>query len=140
MLTRGAEARVNIKAASNQSYLGTIHAVVPQGNAKSRTFPAKIKVSNPGFAIKGGMEALAAFNLSGEREALLSPKDAIVSSGDSKVVYTVQDGKAMLVPVKILGYYEGDVAVEGSLRAGDPVVIRGNERLRPGFPVMVANQ
>jgi len=140
MLAKGAKARVKVKSASDKDYPGTVYAIVPQGNVKSRTFAAKIRISNPGLSIKGGMEALAAFNLSGQREALLAPKDAVVSSGDDKVVYTVQDGKAMPVSVNILGYHEGSVVVDGNLKDGDPVVIRGNERLRPGFPVVVADQ
>jgi len=39
--------------------------------------------------------------------------------------------------VKILGYYDGGVAVEGNLKPGDQVVIRGNERLRPGQLVTI---
>ena len=39
--------------------------------------------------------------------------------------------------IKVLGYYDGDVAVEGKLKAGALVVTRGNERLRPGQAVQV---
>ncbi|MBW2620151.1 MAG: efflux RND transporter periplasmic adaptor subunit, partial [Deltaproteobacteria bacterium] len=49
----------------------------------------------------------------------------------------VADGKAIPVNVKILGYYDGNVAVQGNLKPGAPVVIRGNERLRPGQAVIV---
>ena len=37
------------------------------------------------------------------------------------------------------GYFDGSVAVEGNLKPGDQVVIRGNERLRPGQTVKVQN-
>ena len=83
------------------------------------------------------MEAMVDFNLATEIEALLVPKDAVVTAGDNRLVFVVNDGKATSVPVKIAGYHDGDVAVEGNLKPGDQVVIRGNERLRPGQPVLV---
>lgn len=138
MLSRKSKVKVGIKSVSDDLYPGKVYAVVPQGDARSRTFPVKIRINNPNFRIKGGMEAIATFNLTGEKEALVAPKDAVVSAGNSRMVYTVVDGKAVSVPVAILGYYEGDVVVEGKLKPGDQVVIRGNERLQPGYPVVVS--
>ena len=83
------------------------------------------------------MEAIVTFNLTVKKNALLVPKDAVVTAGDTRMVFRVNDGKAMPLNVKILGYYDGNVAVEGSLQPDDQVVIRGNERLRPGQPVTV---
>ncbi|MEE8397940.1 MAG: efflux RND transporter periplasmic adaptor subunit [Desulfobacterales bacterium] len=138
MLSRNSEVNVGIKSVSSDVYSGKIYAVVPQGDIKSRTFPVKIRIDNPGFTIKAGMEAMVAFNLGGTKEALVVPKDAVVSVGNNKEVYAVVDGKAVSVSIRVLGYYEGDVAVEGELKPGDQVVIRGNERLRTGAPVVVS--
>ena len=80
---------------------------------------------------------MVAFNLSTKKSALLVPKDAVVTMGNNRMVYLVADGKAVPVGVKILGYYDGNVAVEGKFIPGAPVVIRGNERLRPGQAVSV---
>ena len=83
------------------------------------------------------MEAMVTFNLATKIKALLVPKDAVVTAGDNRLVFMVNDGKALPVPVKIIGYYDGDVAVEGNLKPGIQVVIRGNERLRPGQAVTI---
>jgi len=128
---------VSIKSVSNHIFSGKIYSVLPQGNPDSRTFPVRIHLANPDHKIKSGMEAMVTFNLATEIKALLVPKDAVVTSGDNRLVFMVNDGKAISVPVKINGYYDGDVAVEGNLKPGDQVVIRGNERLRPGQPVVV---
>jgi hypothetical protein len=42
--------------------------------------------------------------------------------------------------VQVLGYYDGSVAIEGPVNPGDQVVVRGNERLRPGQPVKILNE
>ena len=129
--------KVSIKSVSNNFFSGKIYSVLPQGNPDSRTFPVRIHLENPDHKIKSGMEAMVTFNLATEKKALLVPKDAVVTAGDNRLVFMVNDGKAISVPVKIIGYYDGDVAVEGNLKPGDQVVIRGNERLRPGQPVVV---
>lgn len=138
MLSRDSEVKVKIKSVSDDLYSGRVYAIVPQGDTKSRTFPVKIRIDNPGLRIKGGMEAVVTFNLTGGKDALVLQKDAIVSSGNGRMVFSVIDNKAVPVPVEVLGYYGGDVAIRGNLKPGDQVVIRGNERLRPGTPVVVS--
>ena len=108
---------------------------MPQGNPVSRTFPVHLKIPNPKYRIKSGMEAIATFELGRKITSILVPKDAIVPSGADNIVYRVDQGKAFPVTVTINGYYGNDAAVEGDLQPGQQVVIRGNERLRPGQPV-----
>lgn len=129
--------KIAIKSVSNNLFSGKIYSVLPQGDPDSRTFPVRMHLANPDHKIKSGMEAIVTFNLATEKKALLVPKDAVVTAGNNRLVFMVNDGKAIPIPVKILGYYDGDVAVEGNLKPGDQVVIRGNERLRPGQVVTV---
>jgi membrane fusion protein (multidrug efflux system) len=129
--------KVMIKSVSDDPVSGKIYAVLPQGDPDSRTFPVIINLDNSDFKIKSGMEAMVTFNLSTKKNALLLPKDAIVTAGNNKLVFMVVDGKVAPVNVEILGYYDGNVAVAGSLTPGAKVVVRGNERLRPGQMVTV---
>jgi RND family efflux transporter MFP subunit len=131
------EVSVKLTNVSGDSRTGRIYAVIPKGDPDSRTFPIKINLDNPDFKIKSGMEAMVTFRLADQKSALLVPKDAVVTAGDNRLVFMVNDGKALPVPVKILGYYDGDVAVSGQLEPGSKVVIRGNERLSPGQTVVI---
>lgn len=137
MIASQKEVKVRVKSVSDNLTVGKLDAILPQGDPDSRTFPVKITIENPGHKIKSGMEAMVTFNLSEQKDALLVPKDAVVTAGDSRLVFMVAAGKAVPIPVKILGYYDGDVAIEGNLVPGSQVIIRGNERLRPGQPVSV---
>ena len=139
MIAPNNEVKVRVKSVSDNPIAGKIDAVLPQGDPDSRTFPVKMTIENPDYKIKSGMEVMVTFNLAEQKNALLVPKDAVVTSGDNRLVIMVSDGKAVPVPVKILGYYDGDVAVEGNLAPGTQVVIRGNERLRPGQPVSITD-
>ena len=136
MISSKSDVKVSIKSLPGIQFPGKVQAVLPSGDAGSRTYPVRIFIANPGLKIKSGMEANALFSLGSGRNALLVQKDAVVPAGDNKMVFTVKNGKAVPVMVKILGYYDGNAAVEGDLKPGDKVVIRGNERLGPGQPVM----
>lgn len=133
----GNEVFVVVKSVLKEPIKEKIQAVYPKGDPNARTFPVKITVNNPNLKIKAGMEAHVTFNVMEEQESLVIHKDAIVLAGKERIVFVVIDGTVNPVPVVILGYFGNSVAVEGDLKPGDKVVIRGNERLRPGQPVKV---
>jgi len=86
------------------------------------------------------MEVVVTFEVGEKRKALLIPKDAVVPSGAQKIVYTVDQGKAFPVTVEVVGYYNNSAVVKDGLTPGRQVVIRGNERLRPGQEVEVIDR
>ena len=86
-----------------------------------------------------GDHRLSGLHIAGttERQALVVPKDAIVLGQREPFVYVVDPESSTVRPVNVrLGVAVGDdIEVQGPLAAGMNVVIRGNERLRPGMPV-----
>ena len=130
-------AGISLTSLPGQEFKGRISSVLPYGDAGSRTFPVRVELDNPQYRIKAGMEASVTFSLSDTFEALLVPKDAVVTASSGSMVYAALEGKAVPIPVEVLGYYDENVAVKGQLKPGIPVVIRGNERLRPGQPVQI---
>jgi RND family efflux transporter MFP subunit len=136
-LSRKSPVRVLVESVSDEAFLGEISAILPEGDLDARTFPVRVELANPGFKIRSGMEARATFSLGTQRNALLIPKDAVVTAGTNRLVFLVASSVAQPAPVQVIGYYDGNVAVEGPLKLGDRVVIRGNERLMPGQPVQI---
>ena len=136
-LEAGNEVFVTVKSVFKEPMEEKIQAIFPKGDSNARTFPVKIAMSNPDMKIKGGMEAHVTFNVTEEQESLVIHKDAVVIAGKERFVFVVMDGLVTPVPIVILGYFENSAAVEGNLKPGDKVVIRGNERLRPGQAVKV---
>jgi RND family efflux transporter MFP subunit len=116
-LSHKSPVRVLVESVSDEAFLAKMSAILPEGDLNARTFPVRVELANPGFKIRSGMEARATFSLGTQRNALLVPKDAIVTAGTNRLVYVV--------------------SVEGPIKPGDRVVIRGNERLRPGQPVQI---
>jgi hypothetical protein len=76
---------------------------------------------------------------SSESSVLVIPRDAIVTQGVQSHVIAARDGKAVIVPVVIDGEMGTEVIVSGDLKEGESIVVRGNEQLRGGEPLMVLN-
>ncbi|MCB9787958.1 MAG: efflux RND transporter periplasmic adaptor subunit [Deltaproteobacteria bacterium] len=71
-------------------------------------------------------------------DGVVVSRDALVAGPIDTRVMKLVDGKAVPVPVRVLGTSGADALVAGEgLAEGDTVVTRGNERLRPGQPVTV---
>ncbi len=136
-LKKGKSAQVSFDALQGRSFKGVIVAVVPRADAAARTFPVRIEIPNPDTGIKAGMLGRATLPAGNLHKALLVPKDALVLSGTGTSVYVVNDQTAHLVPVKTIAAHGSLVEVEGDLKPGLKVVVRGNERLRPGQPVQI---
>ncbi len=131
------EMRVRVPSLSADPFGGHIYAVLPAGNPEARTIPVHVRLPNPGLRIRSGMEARVTFNLGVKTQALLIPKDAVLTVGGKKIVYGVSQGRARPIPVEVVGYHDSHAAVSGPISVGDQVVIRGNERLRPGQSVKI---
>jgi RND family efflux transporter MFP subunit len=139
-ITRGDTAQVSFDAIPGRSFPGTISAVIPRADDASRTFPVRIEISNPEGLIKPGMLGRATLPTGEPRKAILVPKDALVFTTTGTAVYTVVDQKANFVPVRTGAEHGSLIEAEGDLEPGLDVVVRGNERLRPGQPVTITRQ
>jgi RND family efflux transporter MFP subunit len=117
---------------------GKVFAVVPRGDVATRTFPLKIRISN-GETLKEGMEARVELPVAEKKQSLIVPRDAVINLFGSTVVFAVVDSKAKMIPVKVIGYEETMAGVNArGLEEGMKVVVKGNERLRDGQPVVEA--
>lgn len=131
---------VEIAAARRAPFEGSIAIINPQADARARTFPVKVRVENTiepqGPLIKAGMFARVTLPVGQPKELPLVPKDAVVLGGTSPLIYVVDQkgGQSSVRPVPVtLGISRGLwITVGGAdLKAGDLVVVEGNERLRP---------
>jgi len=138
----GMPVEVAFDALPASPFTGKVAAIVPRADPAARTFPVEVSIDNPQGRILAGMIARATFRHDGGAGIATIPKDAFVPQpGGGGYVVKLVDGAAAIVPVRVLESQEERFAVEplkGDLSAGDRVVTRGNERLRPGQPVREA--
>lgn len=130
---------VSIKAGGKET-TGVVVAIIPKGNISTRTIPVKIRAKNT-FSLFEGMEAIVNLPVSEEQEVLTVHRDAVIPVFGSTVVFTVQDDKAVMIPVTVIGYrgLTAGIYAEG-LKEGMSVIVKGHERLQDGQAVNITNQ
>jgi HlyD family secretion protein len=144
-LAVGADVRLELDAAAQHAWIGRVERIVPQADLLSRSFPVKITLPNRVVdgqpVLRGGMLARAWLPVGKTGLATVVPKDALVLGGRAPLVYAVDAsanasrGTVRPVEVTLGSTVGGAVEVRGPLEPGQLVVVRGNERLRPGAAV-----
>ena len=117
-----------------------VRTVVPEENALTRTRQVRFTphfgpVSKP---LAVNQSATVLIPAGAERQVLTVHKDAIVRNQGQAFVYVASEGTAQIRPVQLGAAVGGRFEVLGGLGPGEPVVVRGNERLQPGQAVTVA--
>jgi RND family efflux transporter MFP subunit len=135
----GSSVLVNMSGDDDAPLEGKVTGLAPQASTATHTFPVIVSVPNKEGRLGGGMLVKATVSLKRRFSSLAVSKDAIVRQGEQTMVYTIVDGKAAPIPVRLSSSEGMMVAVEGEgLTEGMPVVVRGNERVFPGSPVQDA--
>jgi RND family efflux transporter MFP subunit len=144
----GMQVIVEVPAIPGQRFSGVVAEIVPQADVQSRTFPVKVRVANE-FTdnvplLKAGMYARVSLPTGSKQSATMVSKDALVLGGPQPMVFVVegatengQTGKVAPVPVQVGVADGGLIQVTGPLKAGQLVVVQGNERLQPGEDVTI---
>ena len=132
---------VSIALDDGTGHMAVVRAVVPEENVFTRTRQVRF---TPRFGPLGKPLAInqsVTVDLPARRdhEVLTVHKDAIVRDGGQTFVYVASDGRAQIRLVRLGGSVGGRFEVLKGLGPGEPVVVRGNERLRPDQPITVGD-
>ncbi len=122
---------MQIRATVNDNNLsGKVIAIVPRGDVATRTFPIKIRTAND-FELIEGMSARVILPTANPIQALIIPRDAVISKFGQNIVFAAVNTTAKMISVQVIGYNGLDAGVEAQgLKEGMLVVVEGNERLR----------
>jgi membrane fusion protein (multidrug efflux system) len=125
--------------AMDRELQGRVKIVVPDVDPKSKTFDVKVGIDYvPGLF--QNMSARVNVPTGPVRKLKMIKRGALVRFQGKEYVYTVKEGQAKILPIQVSavdGEYLG--VEEPYIVAGMPVVIDGNERLRPDQPVTIVD-
>ncbi len=116
----------------------TVRAVLPEENPLTRTRTVRFAPDGElGSQAVSGQSVTLWLPVGGSRDVLTVHKDAVVRRRGQQTVFAVEDGKAVPRPVTVGEAIGSRFEVLDGLADGDVVVVRGNERLRPGQSIRV---
>ncbi|ACY18820.1 efflux transporter, RND family, MFP subunit [Haliangium ochraceum DSM 14365] len=128
--------RAQVRSGDSQAE-AEIRGIVGALDPETRTMRVRlVPVERPAWLLAGmavDVEFPVELGAEAADGAVIVSRDAVLQGPINSRVVVVRDGEGAHVNVDVLARSGGDVLVRGDgLAAGDRVVVRGNERLRPG--------
>ena len=123
------------KLENGQALKVTVRAIVPEENGLTRTRPVRFtpKISASAEESVAANQSVTVLLPVGVRRDVVSVhKDAVIPRGGESIVFVAKEGKAVRQALQLGDAVGNRFEVLDGLKVGDVVVVRGNERLRPG--------
>lgn len=136
--SRLAEVSVGMPAAvalwaNSAAYTGTLRELSPVPDAATRTYTARIALTDAPADLPLGMTARVRLGAS-VQDGVSIPLSALYQTGDTAQVYVVEDDAVHLVPVTVTAFRTNDALVAG-LPQGARIVTAGVHQLHEGEKV-----
>ena len=134
-IARGRKVQFSVAAFPAETFTGVVARPAYAVDPKTRTMPVELDFTNSGTKLTPGMYAEVRWPVRRSGETLFVPTTAINATTERIFVIRVAGGKAEWVDVR-RGLSEGDLAeVFGNLAAGETIVLRATDEIRPGTEV-----
>ena len=125
-------------AASAEPLQGHVSTIAP-ATGQTGMYTVKVELDNKEGLIKSGMMAEVRFTMDSSDDAIVLPRNAVITKEDETYVYVVENGTAKKVLVE-LGIEAADtIEITSGLSDGDAVVTKGQTYISDGEEVNVVN-
>ncbi len=133
----GSTVSARSSAYGQRRFEGRVAVIDTRIDPATRSVRVISEFDNGDEALRPGLFLTVELVLEERERALLVAEEAIDPVGDRAYVFVVRDGRARRQEVKLGLRLPGEVEVREGLNAGEPVVVRGIQRLRNDLPVRV---
>ncbi len=134
-IATGKQLEVAVDALPGQIFSGTIYAINPRLDPRTRAFSLRARIPNDNGHLRPGMFARVNLIVDRRDNAITVPEQSIWPQGDQAFVYRVVEGKAALTRVELGERFDGKVEIRSGLIAKEPVIISGHMKIRDGSAV-----
>ncbi len=128
---------ITVDALPGRTFEGTIYAIDPMVDVNGRALVIRAKLANPDQILRPGLFARILVKGTEGRSVVVVPESAIVPRGTEKIVYAIENGKAVETLVTLGERREGLVEIVAGLKTDAMVVTAGQQKLRNGSPVEI---
>ena len=136
---------VTVDAFPNLKWDGHIAEMSPEANRQKATVQVKVQIKDPDEHLRPDMNATVKFladddkNASKEPSGVIVPALALRDRDGKKVVFIVQDGKAVMKPVRVINQRSDGYLVDGPIN-GENVITSAPENLKDGQSIKIKGQ
>ena len=131
----GLKALVSVQAKPGQAFEGQLAAIAPEVDERNRHFMVDVRVPNSNRGLLSGMYATARITESTVANAVLVPKEAVMTRDGKRIVQKIQ-GDIVATVVVTEGLSDGTrVQIVSGLAAGDTVMADARRQIPAGSKV-----
>lgn len=139
-LTLGTTVKISVPAFADEEFTGKVSFIAPKAD-NSMNYPVEIVLDNSkGSKIKAGMYATATFKFGDQTPIITVPRSCFIGSVNSKKLYVLENGKAILREVAPGMVFGDQVEILGGLKEGEIVITSGQINLVDGATVEVVEK
>jgi membrane fusion protein (multidrug efflux system) len=133
----GRQVTARSTAYGDRRFRGQVAIIDTRIDPATRSIRVISEFDNADEALRPGLFLNVEMVLEERPSALLIPEEAIDPVGDRAFVYVIRDGRAKRQEVKLGLRLPSEVEIREGVAAGEPIVVRGIQRLRPDAPVRI---
>jgi RND family efflux transporter MFP subunit len=138
-LRKGQTAVINVDAIAGETFRGSVLRISPIVNPETGTFKVTIAITDASQKLKPGMFGRVRIVYDTHEQALMIPKEAVMTEDGSSSVFVVNNEMVFRRPVKT-GYINGSaIEILDGLKEGDSVVTIGQSSLQDSALVVVVS-
>ena len=152
-LSIGQKAEVRVRSYPGEVFVGKVLKISPVLDPLTRLAEVEVLIPNPGHKLKPGMYAEAEITTGILNNVIVVPRYSVIEStslqavdGEDRVVknyfiFVVDDSsRAQQRRLDVDYVNHKNVAVRGGIKAGEELVISGQNNLRDGIPVTITDR
>lgn len=133
----GQEVHVRVDAFPGREFVGKVSIVFPSLEEKTRSLTVEALIPNGQNDLKPGLFAKVRLYIGDEKDTVLVPVTSLLYEGDRVRLYVVEGTSARERPVKLGNKYGEFTEISSGLKAGEIVVVAGQQNLSEGAKVSV---
>ncbi len=131
-LRLGLAAEVRLDVFPGEVFGGEITGLAAELDRAARTLDVDVEIPNPDGRLRPGMYARVEIPRRTLEGAVLVPLAAVVDLEKERVVYVVEDQRAVRRTVELGAVFGDEVVVARGLEAGERLIVEGQRQVSPG--------
>lgn len=139
---KGQAVPISVDAAGSERIRGIVETISPAADPRTQGYVVKVKIENPGAALRPGMFARVSFPVENRENAVVVPNSAVVTETGVDYVYTVvqADGGTVVKKTAVRTGISDEAVTEiaSGLEKGTLVITEGQSFLNDGEKVAIA--